>query len=108
MALKIKSFELPDKSIVEEAYLRIATITTANVDYDYIEPLLDSSDLITRWTTRLENKAVVYVYGDEIARQNRVSPLNWFEFRFDLDVESPSFNQAYEGLKLIYTEAEDC
>ncbi len=111
MALKVKNFELPDKTILEEAYLRISVITTANVDYDYLEPLLDSEDVITRWTTRLENRANVFVYGDEIARQNRVSPLNWFEFRFDFDLADNGniYEQAYEHLKYnIYPESEDC
>jgi hypothetical protein len=110
MALKVKNFELPDKTILEEAYIRIMSISTANVDYDYLEPVLDGDDVITRWTTRLETKANVFVYGDEIARQNRVSPMNWFEFRFDLYLDSTSniFEQAYLRLKQIYSESEDC
>ena len=110
MAVKIKDFELPDKSILEEAYLRVAVVTTANTDYEYLEPMLDSNDLITMWTTRLENKANVFVYGDEIARKNRVNPVNWFEFIFDLDLKSDlnSYEQAYKKLKEIYPESEDC
>lgn len=110
MAVKIKDFELPDKSILEEAYLRIAVATSANVDYEYLEPMLDSNDLITMWTTRLESKANVFVYGDEIARKNRVSPVNWFEFIFDLDLKSnlSIYDQAYNKLKEIYPESEDC
>jgi hypothetical protein len=110
MALKIKDFELPDKSVLEEAYLRLAVVTSANVDYEYLEPMLDSNDLITMWTTRLESKANVFVYGDEIARKNRVSPVNWFEFIFDLDLKSnlSIYDQAYNKLKEIYPESEDC
>jgi len=110
MAVKIKQFELPDKSVLEEAYLRVAVVTTAHVDYEYLEPMIDSNDLITMWTTRLENKANVFVYGDEIARKNRVSPVNWFEFIFDLDLESNLniYQQAYTKLKEIYPESEEC
>lgn len=109
MALKIKNFELPDESILEEAYLRIASLTSTNVDYEHYEPLLDSDDVILRWTSRLENKANVFVYGDEIARQNRVSPVNWFEFKFDLDLTSAQniYEQAYQKLKQIYPEGEN-
>jgi len=110
MAVMIKDFELPDKSVLGEGYLRIAVVTTANVDYEYLEPMLDSNDLITMWTTRLENKANVFVYGDEIARKNRVSPVNWFEFTFDFDLKSEFniYEQAYKKLKEIYPESEDC
>lgn len=110
MAIKIKNFELPDKSVLEEAYLRISVITTAHTDYEYLEPMVDSPDLITMWTTRFDNRANVFVYGDEIARNNRVNPVNWFDFvfKFDLQVTDNIYTQAYHKLKEIYPESEDC
>lgn len=109
MALTIKNFELPDKTILNDAYLRIATINTAFTDYEHFEPLLDSNDVILSWVKRLESKAHVFVHGDEIARQNRVSPINWFEFKFDLDLTSNQniYEQAYQKLKEIYPEGEN-
>lgn len=104
MALIVKNFELPDNSILEEAYLRIAVITTANTDYEYFEPLLDSNDVITSWTTKLENKVNVFVYADQFARKNRATPVNWFEYTFKLDLKSKLniYEQAYNKLSELY------
>lgn len=106
MALIVKNFELPDNSILDEAYLRIAVITTANTDYEYLEPVLDSNDVMVCWTTRLENKVNVFVYADELARKNRVIPVNWFEYTFKLDLKSKLniYEQAYNRLSEIYPE----
>ena len=53
MALTIKNYELPDGSILEEAYVRVQTVQTTNADYEYLEPIPDSEDLITKWLTRI-------------------------------------------------------
>lgn len=104
MALKIKGFELPDGYILEEAYVKVQNILIQNLDYEFLEP--DGDDLLTKWVSRLESKANVYVYGDEHARNNRVSPMEWFDIQFDL-VSEP-FKDAYDKIKQIYPTAEDC
>lgn len=109
MALKIKDFELPDETVLEEAYLRISSINTALVDYEFYETVQGSDDIILKWKTGFESKANVYVYADEVARNHRVSPINWFEFRFDLELDSNQniYQQAYNRLKQIYPEGEN-
>lgn len=107
MSLKVKGFELPDKTILDDAYLRVTSVNVSNVDYEYLETIEGSDNLLTRWLTRFETKAICYVYGDEQARSNRVSPVSWFEFTFDFESEN-IFKSAYLKLKKIYPESEDC
>lgn len=109
MALKIKNFTLPDGLVLDEAYVRVHSIVLSNIDYEYLEPIPDSDDLITKWVTRLELRGNVYVYGDKVARDNRVSPMNWFDFVFQPEgSEVDAFKTAYEYVKELYPTAEDC
>ncbi len=110
MALTIKNYELPDGSILEEAYIRVQTVQTTNADYEYLEPIPDSEDLITKWLTRIESQATVYVYADKPARDNRVSPLFWFQIpiHYNLSEWTNVFEQAYSKLRELYPTAEDC
>jgi hypothetical protein len=110
MALLVKNLEAPDGSIFPEAYVRVQSISVANVDYEYLEPIPDSDDLITKWITKVEASSTLYVYADAIARNNRVTPVHWFsvEFSYDKSIWENVFEQVYKRVKTIYPEAEDC
>lgn len=110
MALKVKNLELPDKSILDEAYLRIQNIHTSNVDYEFLKPSdIEGFELETSWKNRIETKVTVFVWADEIARKNRVPALHWFIFEMDYDLSEWTniYEQAYYKLKEIYPEGED-
>lgn len=108
MALIVKNFELPDGQILEEAYLRINMISTSKIDYEKLEPVPDSEDLLTTWLTRIETRANCYVHGDKVARKHQVAPLHWFGFEFDYDLSEWQniYEQAYKKLLEIYPEGE--
>jgi len=111
MAIKIKNYELPDSTILEEAYLRVQNVTTAIVDYEHLQPSdKEGFELETTWIKKIETKANIFVFADEIARNNGVAAVHWFpiEFAYDLSEHSNIYEQAYKALKLIYTESEDC
>lgn len=106
MALIVKNFELPDGQILEEAYLKVNTITTSKTDYEFLEPIGDTEDLRVTWVPKLETKVNCYVWADKIARQHQVAPLHWFGFDIDYDLTEWSniYEQAYSKLKKIYPE----
>ena len=110
MALKIKSFELPNGFILDEAYLKVHVVKSCKVDYEKLEVIPDSDDLLTTWISRLESSAMVYIYADQIARKNQVQPMEWFEYNFDYDITGVKniFEQAYSKLKELYPISEDC
>lgn len=109
MALIIKNFELPDKFVLSEAYLRVNAITTSKIDYEFLKPMGNSEDLIVEWLSRFETKVVIYIHGDKVARKNQVAPLHWFQFDLDYDLSEHSniYEQAYKKLKVLYPEGED-
>ena len=111
MALRVKNFELPDGTVLENAYLRIQNIKTENKDYEYFEKVEGNPEIdeILRWVTRIENEATVYVWADKIARKNRAYVLNWFKFGFEYNLSAWTniYEQAYSKLKEIYPEGED-
>ncbi len=113
MALRIKEFELPDGTILEDAYLRVQNVTVSNVDYEFFdkaEENVDNIEEVLKWVTRIESKATVFVWADEFARSNRATVLNWFtfEFQYDLSEHSNPFEQAYKQLNKIYLNGEGC
>lgn len=109
MALKIKNFTLPDGVVLEEAYLRVQTTVINNIDYDFLQPIDGTEDFKLEWLTRFEFRANVNVYGDEVARRNLVPPMTWFDINFKLDkVDVHPFTVAYNYVKEMYPEAEDC
>ena len=100
MALKV-NYTLPDNELLEGAYLRIQKISTTNVDYEYFEKSKkENIEEELKWTTRLENECVVYVWSDEIARANRAQVLHWFNSKFEYDLESVYniYEQGYQQL----------
>lgn len=111
MALKLKNYELPDETILEEAYLKVQNIHTAIVEYEHLKPSeVEGFDLETTWIKELESKANIFVYGDEVARKNGVAAVHWFpiEFNYDLSEWKNIYEQAYAKLKSLYPESEDC
>ena len=109
MAFIIKNFELPDKQILENAYLRVQSINTSNVDYEFLENISETEQKVS-WLTRLETKVTIFVWADKIAREHRVPALHWFQFDLDYDLSQWTniYEQAYYKLKEIYPEGEDC
>lgn len=111
MALTVKSFKLPDGTILENAYLRIQSIKTENKDYEFFEKVEDNPEIDEKlsWVTRVETEATVFVWADAIARKNRAYVVNWFKFGFEYNLTEWSniFEQAYKRLKEIYPEGED-
>ena len=110
MALKIENFQLSDGMILNSAYLKVHNINTNKVDYEKLEPIDGTDDLLTTWIPKIETSVLVYIYADELARKNQVAPIQWFEFNLDYDLNSNKniFQQSYEKLKTIYPEGEDC
>jgi len=112
MALTVKNFELPDGTILKNAYLRVQSIRTENKDYEYFEKVGDDPNIDERlsWTTRVETEATVFVWADEVARKNRAYTLNWFKFGFEYNLSEWTniYEQAYQKLNQIYPEGEGC
>lgn len=108
MALIVKDLELPDGQILEEAYLKVQSINTANVDYEFLEPISENESKVS-WLTRIETRATIFVYADKLAREHRVPALHWFsyEIEYNLSEWQNIYEQAYFKLKEIYPEGED-
>lgn len=110
MAIKVK-YELPDHTILEEAYLRVQNVTTAIVDYEHLKPSeKDGFDLETEFIKKIETKANIFVFADKVARDNGVAAIDWFpiEFDYQLSTWSSIYDQAYAKLKEILPDNEDC
>lgn len=110
MALKVTNYEMPDKTLLDEAYVRIKSIVLESNDYERLEPVEGTNDLKTEWTTQIEAKANIYVYADEVCRHNHVSPVHWFTAAFVYDGESLNniYQQAYIAIRRKYDTVEDC
>lgn len=109
MALKVKNFKLPDETFLEEAYLKIQNIASVCSDYEFFENLPDGSQRL-KWIKKLENTSLVYVWADEGARENRAQVQHWFQIEFDYDLTQwvNIYEQAYNKLKILFPEGEDC
>lgn len=111
MALKAQ-YELPDKTILPEAYIRVQNILLSNEDHELLEPVSDDpdSDLKVTWVTRPIANANIYVWADELCRLNRVPPVHWYwlEFTPDLNSTDNFYKQAYSILKSRIDNAQDC
>lgn len=110
MALKIAEYIMPDKSVVNDAYVRVKNITTENNDYEKLEPIEGTNDLLETWHTRMETRANVFVYADEGCRRNQVSPIHWYSVEFDYDPESLNniYQQAYLAVSKKFAQFEEC
>lgn len=111
MAIKLKNYELPDGTILDEAYLRVQNITTAIVDYEHLKPSeVDGFDLETEFIKKIESTANIFVFADKVARNNGVAAIHWFPIEFDYNLSEWSniYEQVYESLKKLFPESEDC
>lgn len=114
MAYKIKNYELPDKTILEEAYLRVQNVIIQNKDYEHFKVVDDPTrpDIAEEleWLTRIEARANVFVWADEFARKNRAYTVHWFEMEVDYNLSTHEnvFEQAYRTLNKIFPEGENC
>lgn len=109
MALIVKNLELPDGTVLEDAYLKVQNVSSVSADYEKFENL-DNGDQILKWIKKVESTALIYVWSDSLARENRAQVQRWFQIEFDYDLTEwiNIFEQAYKKLKLIYPEGEDC
>lgn len=111
MALTVKNFELPDGTILQDAYLRVQSIKTENRDYEFFEKVYDNPDVDEKlsWINRIETEVTVFVWADEVARKNRAYVVNWFKFNIDYNLSEWQniYEQAYHKLKQIYPEGVD-
>lgn len=111
MALILKNYELPDGTILDEAYLRVQNVTTAIVDYEHLKPSeVQGFDLETEFVKKIETKANIFVFADKVARDNGVAAIHWFPIDFDYQLSTWSniYEQTYYALKEIHSESEDC
>jgi hypothetical protein len=95
MALTAK-VELPDGSFFENAYLKVKNINIVSEDFEFYPT--DSETV--QWTTKSKFTAMVWVWVDKTARDNRAIPSHWFMVEGDYDClsEKNIFVQAYDRL----------
>ena len=101
MALQVKYEHPTSKQVYPEAYLRIQKIQTAHLDYEFFAKSdKEGVEEELRWITRLENIVTVFVWSDDVARDNRAIVVHWFTFEFDYELSSPEniYTQAYKWL----------
>lgn len=97
-----------------EAYFRIHKITSANVDYEFLENIEDPNrpdvQQELKWITRYESSALVYVWSDKEARKNRAQVLHWFNIDFEFNDKEVDniYKQAYRALKKVFPVNGDC
>tara|TARA_R110000868_G_scaffold320909_4_gene581924 strand:+ start:7214 stop:7543 length:330 start_codon:yes stop_codon:yes gene_type:complete len=109
MGLKVKNFQLPDETFLEEAYLKVQNIGSVCSDYEFLENLPDGNQKVS-WLKKIESTALIYVWSDEGARENRAQVQHWFqiEFNYDLSEWTNIYEQAYNKLKILFPEGEGC
>jgi len=109
MGLKVKNFQLSDDTYLEEAYLKVQNVATVCADYELLENQPDGSQRL-KWIKKIESTALIYVWSDEGARENRAQLSNWFQMEFDYDLTQwvNIYEQAYNKLKVLFPEGEDC
>jgi len=109
MGLIVKNFELPDHTILDDAYLKIESVKISNRDYEFFENIAGTDDQILKWITKITSEATAIIWSDKEARSNRAYSLNWFSFSFeyDLSIHENVYEQAYRKLKQIYPEGVD-
>lgn len=110
MALRVFNYEMPDKTIVPEAYVRVKNVLVESNDYELLEPTTDDpeGDLKVTWTTRFDGKSAIFVYADEQCRKNNVVPIHWFAIEYDCQPDQNYYSRAYDALKNRYANFEDC
>lgn len=110
MALKVKNYELSDGTIFPEAYLRVQNVYLENKDYEYFKNS-DKEDVEQElaWLTRIETRATVFVWSDELARRNRAMAAHWFniEIGYDLSEHSNIIEQVYQKLNKMFLNSEN-
>ena len=104
MALIIPNYEMPDKSIVNNAYIAVQSVLIQKSDNELLEPIDGTDDLKVTWVTQINAAAAIYVWADEGCRQNRVSPIHWFSIEFPYQ-STDVFADAYSKLKTLFVDA---
>lgn len=103
MALIAKFITKTDE-IFENAYIKIQRIDTANIDYEFFKKS-DMPDVYQEltWINRIESNMKVFVWVDQLARNNRVAAIDWFTLDFIYDINSLDniYTQAYKQLNKI-------
>jgi hypothetical protein len=110
MAIKVKNYELPNGQILQDAYLRVQSVYVENKDYEFFKKSTQEGiDEELTWITRLETKASVFVWADELARKNRAIASHWFtiEIDYQLSENENVFEQAYRKLNKIFQNSEN-
>ena len=100
MAYKFKAIKYSKE--FPEAYFKIHSVQWKSLDEE-IQETQEDGTILTKWKTVHVAEAIVLIYGDKVARENRVQPLEQFRMKFDYDIHS-EFNiieQAYNKLKTI-------
>ena len=102
MAIKC-NYEFGD-GLYPNAYFMIRKITLGNSDEEYFEQDKEGFDIL-KFNKVKEAHAYVFVYGDQIAREKSVRPINAFgvPFEYDEDTDGNVFKIAYEALKNTQT-----
>jgi len=109
MGLKVKNFQLSDDTYLEEAYLKVQNVASVCSDHEFFENLPDGSQRL-KWIKKIESTSLIYVWSDEGARENRAQLAHWFQIEFDYDLTQwvNIYEQAYNKLKQLFPEGEDC
>ncbi len=94
----------------KEAYFQVSLIIWKTIEDELIKSNIDSD--IVSWEKREVCEALVNIYGDKLARMNRVIPLDVIKIKFDYDKYSHLniIQQAYDKLKSMddFQDGEDC
>lgn len=95
------------------AYIKIIKVVTSNEEFEFFKNVDDPErpDIAQEidWIRKIESIAIAYVWSDEGARKNRAQVIDWFEFKFEYDLDSLDnvFQQAYSKLHEIFENSED-
>lgn len=90
----------------KNAYVKLEVVKWLAVEDEIQEDI--NGEIHFKWDKKPMAEAIFFIYGDKLARDNRVNPLSQISVRFDFD---PSlglniFNCAYNELKEIPEFAE--
>lgn len=83
-----------------KAYLMIKKIVLGNTDEEYFYPDSFGNEVLA-FRKINEAMAIVFIYGDKIARENGVHPIHSFTVEFNYDIENGGniYREAYSAVK---------
>jgi len=111
--MSLKANLILDDQVFEGCIFRVQRVSSVNAEFEFFENVNDPEhpEIAQKvsWTNKFENIALVYVWPDEIARNNRAQTIHTFTFEFEWnpDVYSNPFKLAYQKLKELYPEGID-